>query len=80
MTDQSKVKLYVGLPVYKMGYPSAGTTSKEKAEFRAADTLSKMITYGRSHSVNGFVAFDYADIVRPSAQKFVNSMAVTFNQ
>ncbi|MBR5047376.1 MAG: family 10 glycosylhydrolase, partial [Eubacterium sp.] len=38
ITNQSKVKLYVGLPAYKMGYPSAGTTSREKTELKTANT------------------------------------------
>ena len=77
ITDQSKVKLYIGLPAYKMGYPSAGTTSKEKKELKNAGTLSKMITYGRNNKVDGFIVFDYSDIIRASAKKYIRPMTVT---
>ena len=80
ITDQSKVKLYVGLPAYKMGYPSAGTTSREKTELKTADTLTRMITYGRGKKVNGFIVFDYSDIVRSSAKKFIKSMTGTLKK
>ena len=80
ITDQSKVKLYVGLPAYKMGYPSAGTTSKEKTELKTANTLTRMITYGRNKKVNGFVVFDYSDIIRSSAKKYIKSMTSTFKK
>lgn len=80
ITDQSRVKLYVGLPAYKMGYPSSGTTSKEKAELKSAGTLSKMITYGRKKKVNGFIVFDYSDVVRSSAKKYITSMATTLKK
>lgn len=74
MTDQSKVKLYVGLPAYRMGY-NTGSNSKEKKEFKTTGTLAKMIRYARKKKVDGFTVFDYTDIVRSSGKKYINSMA-----
>ena len=44
--DQSKVKLYIGLPAYKIGSVFYWETTKaEKAELKNAKTLKKMFKY-----------------------------------
>ncbi len=73
IVDQSKVKLYVGLPAYKMG-KDTGSNPEEKREFKEADTLKKMIKYAYKKKVDGFAVFDYQDIVREDAQKQVKAM------
>ncbi len=75
ITDRSKVKLYIGLPVYKMGSKAAGTTKKEKKEFVSKTLLSKMVVYGRKVGVNGFIAFDYSDLVRAKIKTAVKKMS-----
>ena len=39
MVDQSKVKLYIGIPAYKMGQPSNGTTKAERKELKSKTLL-----------------------------------------
>lgn len=74
IVDQSKVKLYIGLPAYRMG-KDTGSNPEEKREFKEADTLKKMIKYAYKKKVDGFAVFDYQDIVREDAQKQVKAMA-----
>ena len=45
MVDQSKVKLYIGIPAYKMGQPSNGTTKAERKELKSKTLLKKMAKY-----------------------------------
>ena len=74
ITNQSKVKLYVGLPAYRMGY-NEGSTTAEKREFKTSTTLAKMIRYGRTKKVNGFIVFDYQDLTRSAIKSHISNMA-----
>jgi uncharacterized lipoprotein YddW (UPF0748 family) len=78
MTDQSKVKLYIGLPVYRMGGKAGASNSKEMKEWKTATTLKKMIRYGRSKNVDGFTLFDYEDLVKSSNKSAVSHMRYEF--
>ncbi|MDO4978119.1 MAG: family 10 glycosylhydrolase [Eubacteriales bacterium] len=77
ITDRSKVKLYIGLPAYKMGDRSAATTSKERTEFLSSGTLAKMVDYGRKNGAHGFIVFDYQDIKRSSIKSHINKLATS---
>lgn len=69
MVDQSKVKLYIGLPAYKMGHSSLGTTKAEKAELKNAKTLKKMFKYAVKKNTDGIIVFDYADLDKAASIK-----------
>ena len=69
MVDQSKVKLYIGLPAYKMGHSSLGTTKAEKAELKNAKTLKKMFKYAVKKNTDGIIVFDYADLDKAASVK-----------
>ena len=73
ITDQSKVKLYIGLPAYKM-LSKKGTTPAEDKEFHSRDTLKKMIAFARSKNADGVAVFDYRDIINPAKQECIDAM------
>lgn len=81
MTDQSKVKLYIGLPAYKMGHPSLGSNRAEKAELRSSTLLRKMVKYCEKKKVDGIAVFDYADLNTKAVTKMANRLKkITFGQ
>ena len=66
-----KVKLYVGIGVYKAGY-NTGASSAERSEWRNNTNLLKnMVLYGRKHGARGFAFFDYSDLVGRPGRKAV---------
>lgn len=69
MTNQKKVKLYIGIPAFKVGKPSLSSGSAEKKEFKNSNILTKMINYGRKKKVDGFMIFDYEDLNTKAAKK-----------
>lgn len=79
MTDQSKVKLYIGLPAYRMGYASA-SNSKEKQEFLGSSLLSKMVQYGDKKNVDGYAVFDYQDLSRKGSLAAIKKLVVQFKK
>ncbi|MCD8018384.1 MAG: family 10 glycosylhydrolase [Clostridiales bacterium] len=72
MVDQSKVKLYIGLPAYKVGHSSLGTTSAEKKELTSKTILRKMVKYCIKKNTDGIIVFDYADLDKTAAKKMGN--------
>lgn len=75
ITDQNKVKLYIGLPAYRVGTLSANNKSEYK-ELHSSTILRKMVQYGRKKSVDGFVVFDYTDLQRSKAKSAVRQMGL----
>lgn len=72
MVDQSKVKLYIGLPAYKMGQASLGTTAAERRELVSKKQLRKMLKYCIKKNTDGIIVFDYADLDKPAVKKLGN--------
>ena len=71
MAMRSKVKLYIGIAVYKAGH-RVGDSSKERREWRSANILAKEIKYARKYkTVKGFAFFDYSDLVSSTSRKQV---------
>lgn len=75
ITDQNKVKLYIGLPAYRVGTSSANNKA-EYSELHSSNILRKMIQYGRKKSADGFIVFDYEDLNRSKAKSAVNQMGL----
>ena len=73
ITDQSKVKLYVGLPAYRIGKDS-GSNDEECEEFNTPDSLAKMIAYSRIQNVDGFTVFDYRNITDSTIAEYIDLM------
>ena len=69
MVDQSKVKLYIGIPAYKMGQPSNGTTKAERKELKSKTLLKKMAKYVVKNDIDGIIVFDYADLNKTACKK-----------
>ena len=70
----SKVKLYLGIAVYKAGH-SVGSNGKERKEWlRDAEVLKKQIIYGRNKNVQGFAFFDYSDLISKESASAVNNL------
>lgn len=78
LIDQSKVKLYIGLPAYKMGQPSNGTTAAEKKELKGTTLLRKMLKYSIQKNTNGIIVFDYADLDKTACKKLGNLLKKTY--
>lgn len=78
MVDQSKVKLYIGLPAYKMGQPSNGTTSAEKKELKSKTLLKKMAKYVNKKNADGIIVFDYADLDKTACKKLAKYLKKTY--
>lgn len=73
MIDQSKVKLYIGLPAYKAGHPSLGSNSAEKKELKSTTILKKMVKYVKNRA-DGVIVFDYADLKTTASKKMGNAL------
>ncbi|MBQ9155203.1 MAG: family 10 glycosylhydrolase [Eubacterium sp.] len=70
----SRVKLYIGIAVYKAGH-NVGSNSRERKEWRSdTNVLKKQIAYGRKRKVDGFAFFDYSDLVSRTSSKAVKKM------
>lgn len=69
MVDQSKVKLYIGIPAYKMAQPSNGTTKAERNELKSKTLLRKMAKYVIKKNADGIIVFDYADLDKAACKK-----------
>lgn len=78
MVDQSKVKLYIGLPAYKMAQPSNGTTSAEKKELKGKTLLRKMAKYVNKKDADGIIVFDYADLDKAACKKLAKYLKKTY--
>ena len=68
MVDRSKVRLYIGLPAYKVGHPSLGSNSAERKELKSTTILTKMVKYVKNRA-DGIIVFDYADLNTAAAKK-----------
>lgn len=78
MVDQSKVKLYIGIPAYKMGQPSNGTTKAERKELKSKTLLKKMAKYVVKNDIDGIIVFDYADLNKTSCKKLAKYLKKTY--
>lgn len=69
-----KVKLYIGIAVYRAGH-NTGQNSAERKEWKS-DTkiLKKQVQYGRKKKVNGFAFFDYSDLTSKTSAKAVKQL------
>lgn len=74
----SSVKLYVGLPMYKMNDKNYTIDSSNKildAEWFDYETIARMVEYGRTVSgVSGFFFFDYKNLVDSKNKAAVQSI------
>ncbi len=69
-----RVKLYIGIAVYKAGH-NIGAGSAERKEWRSDSTiLRREVTYARSRGAKGFAFFDYSDLVSSTSRKAVNQL------
>lgn len=78
MVDQSKVKLYIGIPAYKMGQPSNGTTKAERKELKSKTLLKKMAKYVVKNDIDGIIVFDYADLNKTACKKLAKYLKKTY--
>lgn len=77
MVDQKKVRLFVGLPAYRMGQVSSGSTSGEKKELKSATTLKKMTQYVNKYGGDGIILFDYEDIGKTAVRTLATYLKST---
>lgn len=69
-----KVKLYIGIAVYKAGH-NIGASSAERREWRSDSTiLRREVVYARSKGAKGFAFFDYSDLVSSTSKKAVKQL------
>ncbi len=78
MVDQSKVKLYIGIPAYKMGQPSNGTTKAERKELKGKTLLKKQAKYAIKKNADGIIVFDYADLDKTACKKLAKYLKKTY--
>ena len=78
MVDQSKVKLYIGLPAYKMAQPSNGTTKAERKELKGKTLLKKQAKYAIKKNADGIIVFDYADLDKTACKKLAKYLKKTY--
>lgn len=78
MVDQSKVKLYIGLPAYKMAQPSNGTTKAERKELKSKTLLKKQAKYAIKKNADGIIVFDYADLDKTACKKLAKYLKKTY--
>ena len=57
-----KVKVYIGIAVYRAGH-NTGAGSRERREWKSdANVLKKQVQYARKKGCDGFAFFDYQDL------------------
>ena len=78
MVDQSKVKLYIGIPAYKKAQPSNGTTKAERKELKGKTLLRKMAKYVNKTDADGIIVFDYADLDKAACKKLAKYLKKTY--
>lgn len=68
---KKKVKLYIGIAVYRAGH-NTGQNRAERKEWKSdTDVLKKQVQYGRKKGVDGFAFFDYQDLKSKAGKKAV---------
>lgn len=73
-TEDCKVKIYIGIAVYKCGITSEKGWTK-------TNILKRMILSARATGkVDGFMFFDYRDMINSDKKKYVNPMVELFVQ
>ena len=75
--ENSKVRLYAGLPAYKMNEKNviSSIDSLTDTEWYNQYLLADMILYLRRSGVaSGFIVFDYSDLIREKNKKAVENM------
>lgn len=69
-----KVKVYIGIAVYRAGH-STGAGSKERKEWKSdANILKKQVQYARKKGCDGFAFFDYQDLKSRTSAKAVKQL------
>ena len=69
-----KVKLYIGIGVYRAGH-NTGQNSAERKEWKSdKNVLKNQVKYGRKKEVDGFAFFDYQDLTSKSSSKAVSQL------
>ena len=69
-----KVKLYIGIGVYRAGH-NTGQNSAERKEWKSdKNVLKNQVKYGRKKKVDGFAFFDYQDLTSKSSSKAVSQL------
>ena len=78
MVDQSKVKLYIGIPAYKMAQPSNGTTKAEKKELKGKTLLRKMAKYVTKRTQTALLSSTMLTWTRPACKKLAKYLKKTY--
>ena len=69
-----KVKVYIGIAVYRAGH-NIGAGSSERREWRSdANILKKQVQYARKKGCDGFAFFDYQDLKSKKSAKAVKQL------
>ena len=69
-----KVKVYIGIAVYRAGH-NTGASSSERREWRTdANILKKQVQYARKKGCDGFAFFDYQDLKSKKSAKAVKQL------
>ena len=73
-TKSKKVKVYIGIAVYRAGH-NIGAGSAERREWRTdANILKKQVQYARKKGCDGFAFFDYQDLKSKKSAKAVKQL------
>ena len=69
-----KVKVYIGIAVYRAGH-NTGASSSERWEWRSdANILKKQVQYARKKGCDGFAFFDYQDLKSKTSARAVKNL------
>lgn len=69
-----KVKVYIGIAVYRAGH-NTGASSSERREWRSdANILKKQVQYARKKGCDGFAFFDYQDLKSKTSARAVKNL------
>ena len=69
-----KVKLYIGIAVYRAGHNVGQNRAERKEWKRDTKVLKKQVQYARKNHVDGFAFFDYQDLKSKTSAKAVNQL------
>ena len=69
-----KVKLYIGIAVYRAGHNVGQNRAERKEWKRDTKVLKKQVQYARKNHVDGFAFFDYQDLKSKTSAEAVNQL------
>ena len=69
-----KVKLYIGIAVYRAGHNVGQNRAERKEWKRDTKVLKKQVQYARKKHVDGFAFFDYQDLKSKTSAEAVNQL------